>query len=84
MSLRTTIWVKQLYRKFWHPTLKMYKIEEVLPNILFDNGYADKNSEHVKNLIELCNSANISLQIIESLKKNNGDNGRFNQTMVIC
>jgi len=55
--------VKKLYKKFLNPESKTYKFEPILPDILFNNGYADRNVEHIEKLTELCVLAGIETQL---------------------
>jgi len=68
MALGTTIWIKKLYKQFWNSKLKMYDFEAILPDILFNIGYADINNGHIEKLTELCISVGIDMP---SLLKNN-------------
>lgn len=75
MALGTTIWIKKLYRKYFN--LNMYNFEAILPDTLFDVGYADKNCEHIEKLKELSNLAGINIPL--TLKKNVEGNSKFNK-----
>lgn len=76
MALGTTIWIKKMYEQYWHSELKKYEYKEILPEILFDIGYADMNFEHITNLTELSISAGITMPL--KLKNNVEDKSRFN------
>ncbi|XP_050427955.1 putative ATP-dependent RNA helicase TDRD12 [Adelges cooleyi] len=60
MALGTTVWMEHLYRKYWHAKKKIYVNELVLPDLLVDKGYADKNFDHIDKLVELSNSAQMN------------------------
>ncbi|XP_060837177.1 putative ATP-dependent RNA helicase TDRD12 isoform X2 [Rhopalosiphum padi] len=72
MALGTTIWIKKLYEKYWDSDLKKYGFGEILPEVLFNIGYADINFEHIENLIEFSISAGIATPL--QLKMNVEDN----------
>lgn len=61
MALETTLWVKHFYRKYWDSELKKYEFHLILPDILLDYGYADKNFEHLEKLSELSIAAGIKM-----------------------
>lgn len=43
--------------------LQSYKVQTILPDILFDIAMADVNNEHIKNLTDLCVVANIEVPL---------------------
>jgi len=77
MAIGTNIWIKQMYEKYWDLDLKKYKFGEILPEILFNIGYADMNFDHIENLIELSISAGISMPL--QLKKNVENKSKFHE-----
>lgn len=68
MALETTIWVKHLYRKYWDSVLKTYEFDTILPDILIDHGFADKNFEHLEKLSELSIEACIEMPLLPLTK----------------
>lgn len=77
MVLGTTIWIKKLYKKYWNSKLKTYAFETLLPDILFDAALADKNVDHLPNLLELCKLADIYLP--QTLKENIQEKRKLNE-----
>lgn len=75
MALGNTIWIKKLFRKFWHSKLKIYDFETILPDFLLSHGYADINSDHIENLSDMIISAGISMPLT---LMNYKENGKFN------
>ncbi|XP_025202131.1 putative ATP-dependent RNA helicase TDRD12 [Melanaphis sacchari] len=72
MALGTTIWIKKLYEKYWDTDSQKYGFGEILPEVLFNIGYADMNFEHIDNLRELSIAAGITKPL--QLKMNVGEN----------
>lgn len=69
MALGTTLWINKLFKRFWNPALQSYDVKTILPDILFDIAVADINNEHLKNLTELCDMANIEVPIGKNKEK---------------
>lgn len=74
MAIGTNILMKKLYRKFWNPKLKMYDFEEILPDILLSNVYADMNFDHINKLTDLNVLAGIE---VPSLSQSNKERCKF-------
>jgi len=77
MALKNTIWIKALYEKYWDSNLIKYDIKEILPEVLFNFGYADINFEHIKNLTELSISAGIAKPLQPKINAEN--NSKLNE-----
>jgi len=77
MALRNTIWIKALYEKYWDAKLIKHGIKEILPEVLFNFGYADINFEHINNLTELSISAGISKPLQSKINVEN--NSKLNE-----
>lgn len=73
MALKNTIWIKALYEKYWDSKLIKYDIKEILPEVLFNFGYADINFEHIKNLTELSISAGIARPLQSKINVENNN-----------
>lgn len=75
MALGTTIWINKLYTKYWNIKFKKYDFGVILPDVLFNAGYADLNTEHIENFKNLCISANININ-------NNNENNDNNDNII--
>ncbi|XP_050523372.1 putative ATP-dependent RNA helicase TDRD12 isoform X2 [Daktulosphaira vitifoliae] len=71
LTLGTTVWIENLFRKYWHSKKKLFHHELVLPDLLIDKGFGDMNYEHIEKLVELCSLADIN--VLPNLKKKNLD-----------
>lgn len=74
MTLGTTIWVKNLYKKIFEPKFNVHEYKPILPDILFNYGFADPNVEHMEILIELSDQAGIEVQPLLLYKNNVKEN----------
>lgn len=77
MALRNTILIKALYEKYLDSKLTKYDIKEILPEMLFNFGYADINFEHINNLTELSISAGIARPLQSKINVEN--NSKLNE-----
>jgi len=81
MALGTSIWINKLYKKYWHLKLKKYDFQVILPDVLFNNGYADLNTEHLEILTKLCTSVDIK---INNNNSNNIVKEEKTRTFIYC
>lgn len=82
MALGTTIWINKLYKKYWNSKLKKYDFEVILPDTLFNIGYADLNNEHLKELKKLCTS--VGIHIINDHIVKEEENSKFIINYMYC